>query len=408
MVGPICGDSGPATAHSRGMDTLKSLRPRRTDDLPPHRVLAWARSPWLWLVLVAVGAALSRAGAVTGSLHYFTEAARLLVTGGPTGGLHLYGAHPELQFGPASTLTALPLLLVPPALRPPLVAAALTGGGLLALRLLYDLVPHRARSHRRLLLAGVPFLLAWSEVAVHAGHLDDVLAVVAGVVALRLLRSHPGLAAVALAVAVDAKPWALGFAAMLLVVDRAHRRRTWLIWLVLVAAAWVPFVLADPHTLASAHFTIPNTSASALQALGVHDARTPGWDRPLQLVLGCVLGAVLARRGRPEAVLFVVMATRMALDPSTYNYYTSTLLLGAVAVDLLLLTGRRAWVTPTAFVALFVVRNAQHLGNGALDHALGLDRLLFLAGVSLLLLTAAWPGSARRVSPAGPPSRGAG
>ena len=231
-------------------------------------------------------------------------------------------------------------------------------------------------------------MLAWSELAVHAGHLDDVLACVAGVVALRLLARHPVAAAAVLGLAVDAKPWALGFAALLLAVPRDRRLRAVVVWAGVVGVAWLPFVLADPGTLATTHFTIVNSSASALRALGVEASRTPGWDRPVQLLLGLALGLVAVRRGRTVAVLLVVVATRMALDPSTYNYYTSGLLVGTVAVDLLLLRGRWAWCTPAAFVAVYTVRNAQHLGSLTVDHLLGLERLVALVSLVAVALLA--------------------
>ena len=72
-----------------------------------------------------------------------------------------------------------------------------------------------------------------------------------------------------------------------------------------IAAAWLPFVIADPHTVAAMHYTIRNMPGSALRALGISDPRTPSWDRPAQLLIGCALGVAAVRRGRWPAVILL-------------------------------------------------------------------------------------------------------
>lgn len=100
--------------------------------------------------------------------------------------------------------------------------------------------------------------------------------------------------------------------------------------------AWVPFLLYDGRTLIAARFTIPTATSSGLRALGFTYPHTPSWDRPAQLILGCLLGMLAVTRGRRTAVIVLGTAARILLDPEVYSYYTAGILLGAVAYDLVL------------------------------------------------------------------------
>jgi uncharacterized membrane protein len=127
------------------------------------------------------------------------------------------------------------------------------------------------------------FVPVWMYLAVASTHLDDVLALAGGVAALAAARAgRPVGAGLLLGLAADAKPWALGFSALLfLLPDWQARLRGIGTTAVTVAAAWVPFFLADPRSSRVLHFTIANTPLSALRALGFTDPRTPaGTVRP--------------------------------------------------------------------------------------------------------------------------------
>ncbi|WP_411283629.1 hypothetical protein, partial [Lapillicoccus sp.] len=116
-----------------------------------------------------------------------------------------------------------------------------------------------------------------------------------------------------------------------------------------------PLVLADPMTLALSRFTIENVDDSALHALGVHTANTPSWDRPAQAILGIVMAIVCVRRGRWASFPLAVVAARLHLDPQTYPYYSSNLLV-ATAIQDLLTPGRR-WPLWTAAAGTWYVAN---------------------------------------------------
>ena len=196
---------------------------------------------------------------------------------------------------------------------------------------------------------------------------------------------HPVWAGVALAAAVDAKPWAAAFVALLLALPRKDRWPALGVFAAGVAVAWLPFLLADSHTLMAARFTIPNDYSSALRVLGVNAAGTPWWDRPAQLALGVAAGCLAVRRGRWQAVILLAVAARIMLDPSVYAYYTAGALLGTVMFDLLLTRWRLPWTTLVAAALLYAARFTGELFPFTL-HDLGLLRAVFGIGVPLIVL----------------------
>jgi hypothetical protein len=99
-------------------------------------------------------------------------------------------------------------------------------------------------------------------------------------------------------------------------------------------AAWVPFFAADSATVNAMHYKIANMPDSGLRALGVAAASTPSWDRPAQVLIGCVLGAIAIARGRWSAVILLSAGARIALDPGVHGYYTPEVMAGALLWDL--------------------------------------------------------------------------
>jgi hypothetical protein len=155
-----------------------------------------------------------------------------------------------------------------------------------------------------------------------------------------------------------------------------------------MAAAWLPFVLADPLTLQAGRFSIPNDASSSLRALGIAAASTPAWDRPVQLLLGIALGALAVRRGRWLVVPAVVLSVRMLLDPGAYSYYTSGLLLATVVLDLGWRRTRWPWVSIGVALGLYAVRNMGFLTPT--DEVLGWLRAATTLGVLVIALGPDW------------------
>jgi len=303
----------------------RSVAGPKADGSPPTRrtwafLLLWGG---VWALLAARGGGYS--------WHYFAQGADLLIhVGTPGAGLQLYAAHPDLQIGPLALLAAVPLQAAGPVGGRVLAQVILTLLGPLLLVVLCRARPSAAGqlvTARQLLVTGLLVLPVWAQLATHFTHLDDALALAFTVGAVAAVIHRRGVtAALLLAAAVDAKPWALGFTVLLLALPAGQRRRAALVTGAGVAIAWLPFLLADPRTLAAGGFTIDNADDSALRALGVHTGGTPAWDRPAQLLLGVAVALLCLRRGRWAAVPLAVVATRLLLDPQTYGYYSSGLL----------------------------------------------------------------------------------
>ncbi len=325
-------------------------------DIGPRRRQLASSSIWLIFAVWSTAWTVVHLSSPAGSWHYFATGAKLLLEfSNPHGGLHLYHSNPQLQIGPLSLLAAVPFTLLPAAVVKLTAAVVMSAVGLGLLALAATLLP--AESRFRILWPGLLFIPVWEELAGRAGHLDDVLALTLTVAALVAVQRKHGIAgAMLLALAADAKPWALAFVPLLFVVPAARRLRALAWWAGTVALAWLPFLIADPRSVTAATYRIQNAAGSALRALGVNDPVTPWWCRPAQLLLGVGLGCLLWRRGRAAAIVLAVIAVRMLLDPGTWSYYTAGLLTGTVLLDLCRTGQRRAvpWFSAGAFLTLFV------------------------------------------------------
>jgi hypothetical protein len=301
------------------------------------------------------------------SWHFFVEASDRFgnLHDSVGGGLHVYAAAPYLQFGPLAIVAAW-LFVATVGGHAGLFGAQVTGAvlGIVALSQIRALARSVRPKHdhhrvdRQLLLAAAFLLPAWMYLAVGVTHLDDVLALLLSVLALRAAVSGQAvLAGGLLGLAVDAKPWAAGFAALLLLL--ASRRRITVAVLTaaaVIALAWLPFFLADPATIKALHYTIPNSAPSGLRGLGFTEPRTPGWDRPVQVACGIVLGVVAYLRRRPAALLLVAVNARLALDPGAHVYYQAGLVLAAAVWDVAGSERRMPWWTMGSCLVLFLGR----------------------------------------------------
>jgi hypothetical protein len=343
----------------------------------------------LWTVVWFVIA--ERHGAV--SWHYLRTGEELLFGQVPGGGLALYANHPELQIGPVSFLVA--ALFTPFSDR---LGEILAEGFMSSLGLCMVVLIGRAAAHyywgtglnhkrlqQRVMIAAAAFIPMWVEVSVRFAHLDDVLALFFTILAIRaLVAGRPTAVGIFLALAVDAKPWAVGFLPLLLALPRQQLLRSGL-WLAgTVAIAWLPFYLTHVNTLAAAHFVIPNQAASSLRWFGVNNPVTPSWDRPAQIVLGLALGVLAVRRRRWPAVVLVAADARIVLDPSVYTYYNASVLLGTLIWDAI---GQRRLVPWVSWVALISLYGSTLLIPS--DSTRGLIRLAFAVGSAAYVLF--WP-----------------
>ena len=373
------------------MSSVTAVRPRdlsaAVERRPPRSVLTLLDSAWFpWVWMAAWGSA--QIGHALVSWHFVATGAALLSSNGAGAGLHLYAAHPQLQIGPLTFLAAEPLNGLPVWVSGSVVAVVIAATGP-AILLSLSHLPHVTVTNRQRGLAAAVLLPVWGELAVHYTHLDDALALILLMASMHAVaRCRPVPAALLLAASADAKPWALAFVPLLLVLPRDRWFRATLVWMAAVAAAWMPFVLADPGTLHASGFTIPNVASSSLRALGVTAASTPSWDRPVQVLLGVALGAVAVRRGRWLVVPAVVLSVRMLLDPGAYSYYTAGLVLATVVADLGWRRTRWPWMSIGVVLGLYAVRSLGSLTPT--DEVLGSLRAATLLGVLALTLGPDW------------------
>jgi hypothetical protein len=335
-------------------------------------------------------ATLARHGGI--SWIFFVKGSSLLFAGNYNGHnrpgfLHLYASYPGFQIGPLAfgvaqvIRTLVPGQPIGPYQGVVLAQLLMSAIGLVVLFLIRRIalfvrpeLAYQPNFGWAFLAGGAVFMVAWSELAVAYGHLDDALALLlAATAVLAAVRGRPALTGLAIGLAADAKPWALIYLPVLLLaagmsrwqapdqaarpIDSSLRATTIAVAAAAaaIAAAWLPFFIAVPGTVRALHYTIANTSDSALRALGFTNAQTPHWDREAQILVACVLGLIAIGRRRWPAVLLLSAGARIALDPGVHGYYTPSVLVGALLWDLL--GSRRplpVW-TVVSFCALNVV-----------------------------------------------------
>jgi hypothetical protein len=299
--------------------------------------------------------------------HFFVQGQQALgdVDDHVTGGLHLYAGLPQLQIGPLALIFAWLFSLF--GAQPALILAQLFGAiAGVAILLVVKEIGREARPDLtseqiawRTRWAAVFFIPVWLELAVASAHLDDALALLFGVLGTyAAVRQRAVLAGLGLGLAVDAKPWALPFAVLLLVLTGAKARAIGLAVLAAtIGVCWLPFLIADHNTLNAARFTIPNTNRSTLRVLGVSTPRTPAWDRPAQSGLGLLFAAMAVWRGRWPAAILMAVTVRLVLDPGTNIYYLGGVVVGAALWDIAGSNWDFPWWTALATCILYLARH---------------------------------------------------
>lgn len=320
-------------------------------------LLLWA-ALWAW-----------RSWSVSGlSWHFFADGGLALLDGS---GLHVYADQPTLQVGPLALLVAggLDLLLSVPAKEVALGLMTLVGPTIVII--LAPLV-RGGRALLRVVAGAAVFIPAWTVLAVRWGHLDDVLAMLAAVVAVRAVwANRPAAAGLALAAALAAKPWAVGFLPILLGLSSGAARAA-MIGLVGGMAAWLPFFIAAPGTAEALRPQVPLIAGSGLHTLGVRGGFVPAWGRTTQLLAAPAVGLITALRGQWPGVLLVAVAVRLALDPQDNAYYVGSAAAAALVFDLVGTRWTVPWTTLLTVMALwqpFVEHYDERLATtGGLSH----------------------------------------
>jgi hypothetical protein len=298
---------------------------------------------------------------IGGDWHYYADGARALFGGsygeGGRGGVHLFAEHPELVTGPLSLVVARGLLVFGANgwFAAHVAIAALGLAAILLLERAAGLAaPLRQRRELQVasLFGGLLVLRMWNELAL-TGHIDDALALAGlALVAWAVVARKPYVAGFALAAAVTCKPWAI-VAAPLLAALPARRLLALAITPVAVACSAAPFVLGDARTLTASGQYNPGIAAdSGLRLFHLATGDAPHWLRAAQLVACLAVATLAVLRRRPEAVLFLALATKVSLDSQTVAYYSTAALFGALAYDLIGRRSARPIWTLFAYLAL--------------------------------------------------------
>ncbi len=299
---------------------------------------------WLWSAYWFSQRAFVRGG----DWHYFRESSDLLFGRHPRGmtlpgGLHLFANYPEQHMGPLSVVLAGGFRLLPGDGRVPAGIFMCALGPLAVLLLERAAVAARGLRHAEeddllpfaSLAGGLVFLRARVDVAGPVAHLDDVIVLAAAAVLVwAAATGRHRLAGAAVGIAIAGKSWGVLLLPLLACFGSGRALRAAAIATAIAAAAWLPFVLGDPGTLAALRVNQVNDASSGLRALGIHTLMTPHWLRPAQILLGLAVGGLAIARGRWAAALLVAVGTRLTLDPATFPYYTPGLVLAALAFDL--------------------------------------------------------------------------
>ena len=254
-------------------------------------------------------------------------------------GFSVFARHPDVQTGPIALVLARVLALTP---RNGFVACAILCGalGLLAIRCLEkaqhpDRADDRQGTAMTTLIGGLVVVFWWAKLGGY-GHLDDAIVLCTGAAALLKIRQgKSAFAAVLIGIAIATKPWAVILVPLTLapVGPLWQRLRAPLLANAVGALFWLPFFIAEPHTLSSMRPTVDIAADSVLQLFGMTNASMPTWLRSAQLLGALCVATIAVWRGRIGGVLLVAVAFRMMTDPGTWSYYTAGFMLGALAWD---------------------------------------------------------------------------
>jgi hypothetical protein len=355
------------------------------------------------LVLIAVLFSLLHVRHTGGDWQYFVHGSELLfgqhripIATRPAG-LHLYANYPELQIGPLALILFMPFRLLGSASRA-VGVVVLTAMGIALVwyleRFAKSMHAASVQAARFVefttLIGGGAVVAGWYAVATKFMHLDDVLVVAFGCLALSATRrGDPRALGIIIGLGVAVKPTAL---IMLPLVLQLPRRDWWkpvVIACTFAAVFWLPFVVADAGTWSALEPQLYTAPDSVLHLFGIGDF--PEWVRPAQVLGSFVVGTLAVWRGRWPAVLMVGIAARLALDPGTFEYYTSALILAAFAWDVL----RSARALPIWTLATFWFMVVLEAGSLS-PTARGVTRLLMTATLIASIVTPCW--SVRPVS----------
>ena len=276
-------------------------------------------------------------------------------------GLHVYAADPRVQAGPPTLLLVRAVMLLPPGLALGLVWLMLALVGWYLFRLAEQEgarrlgLPDAAASPSYALTSvalGLPLMTMWGMLAGACPHPEDGLTILAATAAvMSIQRGRATRAGLLVGVAMALKPW--GVAALPMLFPLEQRRRALAIAVAIPAVCWLPFLLYDPDTLRATGHAFPLNETSPLRAFGLSGELVPSWLRSIQLLTVLAVAVVVTVRGNWRQAFAAGCATRLLLDPGTYDYYIAGLLMVVAVTERS--AGQRGWRTLWLGVGLLLV-----------------------------------------------------
>ncbi|HWC33213.1 MAG TPA: hypothetical protein VG650_00170 [Mycobacteriales bacterium] len=283
-----------------------------------------------------------------------------------TGALSLYAHYPFIQIGPPALLIVAAMQWMSPFTVGNLVPAGMCAAAVACLwaiergAVAWQGEERRSRMRLLVFLAGLVALPLWAYYAATWRHLEDTIATVGIIWAAALISRgrYWFLAAVLVGLAVASKPWSLAAASVLIALPRERRAPAALVAIATTGAFWAPFVLGAHGTLqALSSLRLQIADGSDLRLI-THAIEAPTWVRPVQLVGGFLLCAVVARTRTWTAVPLLAFGLRVVTDPEVWPYYGLPVLLAAVWFDATRNGRWLPWMTAATAIVEFAMPHA--------------------------------------------------
>ena len=284
------------------------------------------------------GATLALASAAArrtvGDWPFFLDMSRRMLS---SNGFHVFAEHTNIQSGPVALMAVRMLSIGPMNSRGGraivFFVAAIAMVELL-IRVRRTMSTSKVWNH--VTSPAVVLTMLWWTYFESYGHLDDALVVVIFAAALLLrTRGNPAWVGVLVGVAIAIKPWAVLLLPLTLMPHNESKRR-WVPLAVSVSVAalwWAPFMVVAPGTLRGLKPSVKLGADSVLQLFHFRASNFPAGLRVVQLCGAVAVAFAAVRSRRLAGLLLGGVAVRVGLDPATWRYYTSSLVVGALFWD---------------------------------------------------------------------------
>lgn len=278
------------------------------------------------------------------------------------GALHLYSTHPMLQVGSPALLVVGGLIKLTRTYNQALTGVLIVACGLVTVRAIevtaVRLGLDSRRAAGRTLVVGAVTLAGWAWIE-EFFHVEDAMALTALFCAMSVIvgrRPHAWwLAGLLLGFGVACKPWLLMAMPALAGLARRDWPRAGAVAVASAAIWWLPFVVADPGTVAAlTGYPQGMGGESGLRGLGWSPMMAPPGVHLMMYVTGLGFATIVVGRRHWLAVPLAAFAARALFEPRFFLYYGAASLAAAALWDLSYQRRVPRWTLVTA-VLEFVI-----------------------------------------------------